>query len=78
MAFFNHLLWENYAVVFCEIIRVCLSCKGLLLCKFSKPTELFKMFKIELENRDYIKSLLVDAEKKTGCVWVLALYLINS
>ena len=41
------------------------------------------MFKIELENRDFRKSLYcytVDAEKKTkkkkntGCVWVLALY----
>ena len=55
-----------------------------MLCKFSQPTKLFNMFKIEHENRDFRKSLyfyIVDAEKKkkkkkkkTGCVWVLALY----
>ena len=48
-------------------------------------TELCNMFKIELENRDFRKSLyfyIVDAgkkkkkkkKKKKGCVWVLALY----
>ena len=35
MAFFNNLFWENYPVDFHEIFRVCLSCEGLLLCKFS-------------------------------------------
>ena len=35
MAFFNNLLWEKYPVDFHEISRVCLSRKGLLLCKFS-------------------------------------------
>ena len=47
-------------------------------------TELFNMFKIELENRDFLKSLyfyIVDAgkitkTKKTGCVWVLAICII--
>ena len=42
----------------------------------------FYMLKIELENRDFRKSLyfyIVDAgkkkkKKKNGCVWVLALY----
>ena len=44
----------------------------------------FNMFKIELENREFRKSLyfyIVDAgkkkkkkKKKTSCVWVLALY----
>ena len=65
MAFFNNLLWENYPVDFHEIFRVC--CKGLLLCKYSLPTELFIMLKIELENRDFRKSLyfyIVDAGKK--------------
>ena len=57
MAFFNNLLWENYPVDFHEIFRVCLSCKGLLPCKFSLLKELFNMFKIELENRDFRKSL---------------------
>ena len=33
--FFNNLLWKNYPVNFHEIFRVCLSCRGLLLCKFS-------------------------------------------
>ena len=69
MAFFNNLLWEKYPVDFHKTFRVCLSCKGLLLCKFPKPTELFNTFKIEHESRDFRKSLnfyIADAgQKKT-------------
>ena len=67
MAFFNNLLWEKYPVDFHKTFRVCLSCKGLLLCKFPKPTELFNTFKIEHESRDFRKSLnfyIADAGKK--------------
>ena len=35
MAFLDNLLWQNDAVDLHEIVRVCLSCGGLLLFKFS-------------------------------------------
>ena len=75
MFFFNNLLWKKYPVDFHKIFRVCLSChvKDIAVQIFVLPTELFNfnMFKIELENRDFRKSLyfyIVDAEKKAGCV----------
>ena len=40
-----------------------------MLCKFSYPTELFNIIQIELENRDFHKSLyfyIVDAEKRAA------------
>ena len=72
MAFFNNSLWKNYQVDFHKIFRVCSSCKGLLLCKFSYSTELFNILKIELENGDFHKSLYfyikwtLKKEKKNG------------
>ena len=59
--------WKNGLADFHEIFRVCLSCKGQMLCKFSYPTELFNMFKIGFENRDFCKSLhfyIVDTDKQ--------------
>ena len=41
MSFFNNLLWETYPVNFHELFRVCLSRKGLLLCKFSYNQQSF-------------------------------------
>ena len=38
------------------IFRVCLSFRGLLLCKFLHPTKLFNTKK-DIENRDFRKSL---------------------
>ena len=57
MTFFDILLWKNSSFDSHEIFRVSLSYKGLLL------------FKIELENRYFRRSLyfyIVDAGKKWG------------
>ena len=38
-----------------EFFRVCLSCEGLLLCKFSLPTEFVKSWKHDFEITGYLK-----------------------
>ena len=67
LAFFNNLLWENDATDFHEIFRVCYSCHGLCLCKFSWLTDQVNRLKAWLENRDFRNSLyfyIVDSGKR--------------
>ena len=75
-----------FSIIYCvkNIDSISMKFSGFvnLVKGYCCATELFNMFKIELENRDFCKSLYfykVDAEKKRkkkrkkSCVWVLAL-----
>ena len=65
--FFNNLLWENIQLIFMKFSGFVYHVKDYCCANSRNQQRFFNMFKIELENRDFRKSLyfyIVDAGKK--------------